>query len=99
MGQYKVLIARPKIFSQLPGNKASATFTWKVFHALKMIFLKVDDSCLNTLDTMTKGTKQFSNPYVLSSAFTVLQMLQPWAFGLLSHLVALVLVSNYYAYV
>ena len=49
--------------------------------------------CLNKLDTMTKGTKQFSNPQALSSALTALGMLQPQAFRLLNHLVLLVLAS------
>ena len=56
------------------------------------------DSCLNKLDTSTKGTKQFSNPQALSSILAVLALgtLQPQAFGLLNHLVPLVLMSNYY---
>ena len=53
-------------------------------------------SCLNKLDTMTKETKQFSNPQALSSALTVLGTLQPQAFGLLNHLVPLFLASDYY---
>ena len=53
-------------------------------------------SCLNKFDTVTKGTKQFSNPQAHSSALTVLGMLQPQAFGLLNHLVPLVLASDYY---
>ena len=40
-------------------------------------------SCLNKLDTATKGTKQFSNPQGLSSALAALRTLQPWAFRLL----------------
>ena len=51
------------------------------------------DSCLNKLDTATKGTMQSSNLQALSSALTVLRMLQSRAFGLL---VLLVMVSNYY---
>ena len=55
-------------------------------------------SCLNKLDAMTKGTKQFSNPWVLSSSFVVLGTLQSLALRLLNHLVTLILVSNYYVY-
>ena len=51
------------------------------------------DSCLNKLDTTTKGTKRFSNPQALSSILGMLGTLQPWAFGLLHHLVPLVLAS------
>ena len=50
-------------------------------------------SCLNKLDAATKVT---SNPQALSSALTVLGMLQLQAFGLLNRLVPLVLASNYY---
>ena len=53
-------------------------------------------SHLNKLDATTKGTKQFSNPLVLSSTLAVLGALRPSAFGLLNHLVPLVLMSNYY---
>ena len=53
-------------------------------------------SNLNKVDTMTKGTKQFSNPQALSSTLTALRTLQPRAFGLLNRLVHLVLASNYY---
>ena len=53
-------------------------------------------SSLNKLDAATKGTKRFSNLQALSSAIAALGMLQPWAFGLLNHLVPLVLASNYY---
>ena len=53
-------------------------------------------SSLNKFDAATKGKKQFSNPQALSSAFSMLGMLQPQAFGLLNRLVSLVLVSNYY---
>ena len=53
-------------------------------------------SCINNLDVVTKGTKQFSNPQALSSTLTVLSMLQHQAFGLLNCLVLLVLASNYY---
>ena len=42
------------------------------------------------------GTKRFSNPQALSSALAALGTLQPRAFGLLNHLVPLVLASNYY---
>ena len=61
-------------------------------HYKGIIFLVL--SSLNKLDAVTKGTKQFSNPQALSSAFAVLGMLQPRAFGLLNRLVPLVLVSN-----
>ena len=54
------------------------------------------DSCLNKLDIVTKGTKWFSKVQALSSALAALGMLQPWVFGLLNHLVSLVLASNYY---
>ena len=53
-------------------------------------------SSLNKLDATTKGIKRFSNPQALSSALAVLGMLQLQAFGLLNHLVPLVLASNYY---
>ena len=53
-------------------------------------------SCLNKLVVVTKETKQFSNPQVLSSTLTALGILQPQAFGLLNRLVPLVLESNYY---
>ena len=53
-------------------------------------------SCLNKLDAATKGIELFSNPQALSSALTVLGMLQLWAFMLLNCLVPLVLPSNYY---
>ena len=53
-------------------------------------------SSLNKLDAATKGTKRFSNPQALSSALTVLGMLQTRAFGLLNRLIPLVLPSNYY---
>ena len=56
----------------------------------------LDVSCLNKLDTATKGTKRVSNPQVLSSTLAAPGMLQPWAFRLLNHLVPLILVSNYY---
>ena len=59
-----------------------------------IIFLVL--SSINKLDAATKGTKRFSNPQALSSALPVLRMLQPQAFGLLNHLVTLVLASNYY---
>ena len=59
-----------------------------------IIFLVL--SSLNKLDATTKGAKRFSNPQALSSALTALGTLQPWAFGLLNHLVPLVLASNYY---
>ena len=52
-------------------------------------------SSLNKLDTVTKGTKRFSSPQALSSALAALGMLHPWVFGLLNHLVPLVLASNY----
>ena len=48
-------------------------------------------SSLNKLDAATKGNKRFSNPEALSSALAVLRTLQPQAFGLLNHLVHLVL--------
>ena len=51
---------------------------------------------LNKLHTTTMGTKQFGNPQALSSALTVLGMLQPQAIGLLNRLVPIVLASNYY---
>ena len=53
-------------------------------------------SFLNKLDVVIKGTKQFSHPQALSSTLAALGMLQSQAFGLLNHLVPLVLVSNYY---
>ena len=53
-------------------------------------------SSLNKLDSVTKGTKRFSNPQAFSSALAALGTLQPRAFGLLNCLVPLVLVSNYY---
>ena len=56
----------------------------------------LDVSYLNKLDPMTKGTKRFSNLQALNSALAVLGTLRPWAFGLLNHLVPLVLASNYY---
>ena len=59
-----------------------------------IIFLVL--SSINKLHAATKGTKRFSNPQALSSALPVLRMLQPRAFGLLNHLVTLVLASNYY---
>ena len=54
------------------------------------------DSFPNKLDAVTKGTKQFSNPHVLSSAPAVLGTMQPQGFRLLNRLVPLVLASNYY---
>ena len=53
-------------------------------------------SCLNKLDATTKGTKRFSNPLVFSSNLAALGTLRPQAFGLLNHLIPLILVSNYY---
>ena len=53
-------------------------------------------SSLNKLDAVAKGTKRFSNPQALSRALALLGTLQPKAFGLLNHLVSLVLASNYY---
>ena len=53
-------------------------------------------SCLNKLDAVTKGTKKFSNTEALSSALAALGTLQPQVFGLLNHLISMVLVSNYY---
>ena len=53
-------------------------------------------SSLNKLDAVTKGIKRFSNPQALNSTHTVINMLQPQVFGLLNHLVPLVLVSNCY---
>ena len=63
-----------------------------------MIFLYtvLSVSCLNKLDAVTKGTKQFSNSQALSGALTELRTLQPWAFTSLNCLVALILASNYY---
>ena len=52
------------------------------------------DSYQNKLDTVTKKTKQFSNPQTLSSTFAVFRVLQPWAFGLLNRLILLDLTSN-----
>ena len=49
------------------------------------------DSCLSKLNTVTKGTKRFGNPHALSGALAAFGMLQPQAFGLLNHLVPLVL--------
>ena len=46
-------------------------------------------SCLNKLDAVTKGTKQFSNPQAVSSTLAALGMQQPQAFGLLNGLVPL----------
>ena len=43
------------------------------------------DSCLNKLDTTSKGTKLFSNAQALSRALAMLRILQPQAFGLLNH--------------
>ena len=53
-------------------------------------------SSLNKLDATTKGIKQFSNPQALSSTLAALKTLQHHSFGLLNHLVLLVLASNYY---
>ena len=53
-------------------------------------------SNLNKLDTAIEGTKQFSNPQALSSAFVALGTHRPRAFGLLNYLVPLILVPNYY---
>ena len=47
------------------------------------------------MDTITKGTKRFSNSQALSSALTVLEMIQPQSFRLLNHFVPLILVSVY----
>ena len=80
-------------------NKVSEILIQKVFHSHKTIFLKVYSagmSSLNKLDAVTKGIKRFSNPQALSSALAALGVLQPRAFGLLNHLVPLVLASNYY---
>ena len=46
------------------------------------------------LGAATKETKQFSNPWALSSALAVLGTLQPQAFRLLNCSVPLVLVYN-----
>ena len=56
------------------GNKASEFFAQEVFHALKMILLKVyimlGDSCLNKLDAATKGTKWVSNSSEITYSHT-----------------------------
>ena len=72
--------------------RMSSVFLKRYFKGI--IFLVL--SSLNKLDTATKGTKWFSNPQALSSTLAMFRTLQPWAFGLLNHLVPLVLASNYY---
>ena len=54
--------------------------------------------CLNKFDAATKGTKQFSNAQVLSSALAAFGKLEAWAFRLLNRIVTLVLASNYYIF-
>ena len=56
----------------------------------------LDLSCLKKLEAATETIKQFTNPRALSSSLAVLRTLQPRAYGLLNHLVPLVLASNYY---
>ena len=55
-------------------------------------------SCINKFDAATKGTKQFSNAQVLSSALAVFGTLEARAFRLLNRIVPLVLASNYYIF-